>query len=84
MFGGGNEASLGNGKVTEEQVLQEEVKMDSERSEQVMPPVRPHVKKVHGNRVEETPADSVKETLGYHVKETFEPSVKEVAVDANF
>ena len=37
MFGGGNEASLDNGKGVEEQVLQEELKMDSEGREQVMP-----------------------------------------------
>ena len=37
MFGGGNEASLDNGKVVEEQVLQEEFKMDYEGREQGMP-----------------------------------------------
>ena len=76
MFGGGNEASLDNGKVVEEQVLQEELKMDSEGREQVMPYDGSHLKEESGIRVKEEP--------GIRVKETPDSRVKDIAVETNF
>ena len=76
IFGGWNEASLDNWKVVDKQVLQEELKMDSEGREWGMPYYGFHVKEEYDIRVKEEPGIRVKEESGIHVKE--------IAVEADF